>query len=188
MNEDIVIAIKEIISKEATKPNPGDINDMVNGLFPSIYIMIATIGAFLVTLIILSKLLYGPVKKMMKKRHDFIQQNIDDSINSKNDSVKIKSKAKNELVQSKIIAEEIISKTKKESEILKQNYIDEGKQEAKRLIDEANVSINYKMLKMEENKNNEIIDMAILISKKIISKNVDENLVKEYLDSYIKGE
>ena len=180
--------INKIISKEATKPNPGDINEIVNGLFPSIYIIIATIGAFLVTLIILSKLLYGPVKKMMKKRHDFIQKNIDDSVNSKQDSLKIQSKAKSELVQSKVIAEEIISKTKRESEILKQSFIDEGKQEAQRLIDEANIEINFKLLKMEETRNNDIIDMAIIISKKIISKNVGKDVAQEYLDSYIKGE
>jgi F-type H+-transporting ATPase subunit b len=187
MNEEVISIIKEIILKE-TKPNPGDINEVVSGLFPSIYVMIATIGAFLVTLIILSKLLYGPIKKMMKKRHDFIQKNIDDSIDSKNDSLKIQSKAKKELIQSKIVAEEIISKTKKESEVIKQNYIEEGKQEAQRLIDEANIEINFKLLKMEETRNNDIIDMAMVISKKIIAKNVDKKIAQEYLDSYIKGE
>lgn len=188
MNEDITTIINEIILKEVTKQTPSDINDIINGLFPSLYIVIATVGAFIVTLIILSKFLYGPVSKMMKRRHDFIQKNIDDSVKSKIESVKIQSQAKGELAQSKIIAQEIISKTKKESEVLKQHYIDEGKKEAERLIDEANHEINYKLAKMMETRNNDIIEVAMVISKKIISKNVDKETATEYLNSYIKGE
>lgn len=188
MNEDITTIINEIFLKETAKPTPGDINDIINGLFPSLYIIIATIGAFIITLLILSKFLYGPVSKMMKRRHDFIQKNIDDSINSKQESLKLQSEAKGELFQSKIIAQEIISKTKRESEVLKQHYIDEGKKEAERLIDEANNEINFKLAKMMETRNNDIIEVAMIISKKIISKNIDEEVTKEYLDAYIKGE
>lgn len=173
---------------ETSKPNPGDINDIINGLFPSIYIILATIGAFIVTLIILSKLLYGPVSKMMKRRHDFIQKNIDDSVSSKLESIELQSIAKNELVKSKAIAQDIISKTKKESEILKQHYIDEGKKEAERLIHEANNEINFKIAKMQETRKDDIIEVAMIISKKIISKNIDKEITKDYLDSYIKGE
>ena len=175
------------LSSLTDKPTTDDINGIIDGLFPSIYVIIATIGAFLVTLVILSKLLYGPITKMMKKRHDFIQKNIDDSVNSKEESIKIKSEAKSELVQSKVMAQEIISKSKKESQILKQQYIDEGKQEAARLISEANDEISFKLLKMEETRNNDIVDVAMIISKKLIAKNVDKNKVEEYLDSYIKG-
>ncbi len=175
------------LSSLTDKPNTDDINGIIDGLFPSIYIIIATIGAFLVTLIILSKLLYGPVTKMMKKRHDFIQQNIDDSINAKEESIKIKSEAKSELVESKVIAQEIISKSKKESEIIREQYINEGKKEAARLINEADVEISFKLSKMMETRNDDIIDVAMIISKEIITKNVDKKKIEKYLDSYIKA-
>ncbi|MGL4252061.1 MAG: F0F1 ATP synthase subunit B [Metamycoplasmataceae bacterium] len=189
MSEEIILEIiTTTILKEDSKPNPGDINDIVNALFPSLYIILATIGAFIVTMIILTKFFYNPVSKMMKKRHDFIQKNIDDSVAAKLKSIKIKSSAKQELSKSRIIAQEIISKSKKDSEVIKQHYIDEGKKEAERLIREANNDINFRMEKMAETRNNDIIDVAMIISKKIISKNIDQETVKEYLDSYINGE
>lgn len=184
---DITELMLSVITK-ANKPAPGDIEEMVGALFPSLYVVLATIGAFLVTLIILSKFFYKPVKKMMKKRHDFIQSNIDDSILAKDESLKNQSKSKEELTNSKFLAQEIVSKSKKESEVLKLHYIDEGKKEAERLINEANVEINFKLAKIEETRANDIIDAAIIISKQVISKNIDKNKMEEYFDSYIKGE
>lgn len=187
-----MMEITELILKEVAisraAPDTGDIEGIIDGLFPSLYVIIATIGAFLVTLIILSRLLYRPVKKMMKKRHDFIQGNIDDSILAKEESLKNKAKSNNELVQSKFLAQEIVSKSKKESEVLKLHYINEGKKEAERLIEEANVEINFKLAKIEETRVNDIIDAAMIISKQVISKNIDKNKMEEYFDSYIKGE
>ncbi|MGL5204828.1 MAG: F0F1 ATP synthase subunit B [Metamycoplasmataceae bacterium] len=189
MNEEIILAIiNETILRESGNPKPGDINNIINALFPSLYIILATIGAFIVTMIILSKLFYNPVVKMMKRRHDFIQKNIDDSVDSKLKSIEMKSSAKNELIKSRIVAQEIISKSKKDSEIIKQHYIDEGKKEAERLIREANTEINFRMEKMVETRNDDIIEVAMIISKKIISKDIDQETTKEYLDSYIKGE
>ncbi|MGL5732588.1 MAG: F0F1 ATP synthase subunit B [Metamycoplasmataceae bacterium] len=189
MNEEIILEIiNTTILREDSKPKPGDISDIVNALFPSLYIILATIGAFIVTMIILSKLFYNPVVKMMKKRHDFIQKNIDDSVDSKLKSLEMKSNAKNELVKSRIVAQDIISKSKKDSEIIKQHYIDEGKKEAERLIREANNDINFRMEKMAETRNDDIIEVAMIISKKIIAKDIDQEIAKEYLDSYIKGE
>ncbi|MGL5617917.1 MAG: F0F1 ATP synthase subunit B [Metamycoplasmataceae bacterium] len=189
MSEEIILEIiNTTILKEDSKPKPGDISDIVSALFPSLYIILATIGAFIVTMIILSKLFYNPVVKMMKKRHDFIQKNIDDSIESKHKSIEMKSNAKSELIKSRIIAQDIISKSKKDSEVIKQHYINEGKKEAERLICEANNDINFRMQKMAETRNDDIIEVAMIISKKIISKNIDKETTKEYLDSYIKGE
>ncbi|MGL6125444.1 MAG: F0F1 ATP synthase subunit B [Metamycoplasmataceae bacterium] len=188
MNEEMIMEIiSETILNETQRQDPSDIAGMVDGLFPSLYIALATIGAFIVTLIILSKLFYGPVSKMMKRRHDFIQKNIDDSISSKIESDELKSTAKTELIKSKVIAQEMISKTKRESEVLKQHYIEEGKKEAERLINEANNEINFKLAKLAETRNDEIVEIAMIISKKIISKNIDKEITKEYLDSYIKG-
>ncbi|MDK2819663.1 MAG: F0F1 ATP synthase subunit B [Mycoplasmataceae bacterium] len=172
---------------ENRAPNVGDIGGIIEGLFPSLYVMLATIGAFIVTLIILSKLFYGPVKKMMKKRHDFIQKNIDDSIILNEESAEIKSLANDELIKSKLMAIEIISKSQKESEILKEHYITEGKKEADRLIKEANISINFKLEKIAETRNNDIVDVAMIISQKIISENVHKEKIEEYLNGYING-
>lgn len=179
--------INNIYIFENKAPDVGDIGGIIEGLFPSLYVILATIGAFIVTLIILSKLFYNPVKKMMKKRHDFIQKNIDDSINLNEESIQIKSLANDELEKSKIIANEIISKSKKESETLKQHYISEGKKEADRLIKEANIAINFKLEKIEETRNNDIVDVAMIISQKIISENVQKEKIEEYLNGYING-
>ncbi len=184
-----MIVLMLSIPEKAVPEKPGpSIEEMVSGLFPSLYIFIATIGAFIVTLIILTYFLYKPVSKMVKQRHDFIQKNIDDSILAKTESLKLQSKSNDKLKESKTVAQEIISKSKTESEILKLHFINEGKKEAKRLIAEANIEINFKLAKIEETRANDIIDAAMIISKQVISKNIDKNKMEEYFDSYIKGE
>ena len=108
---------------DISRPGTDSIGEKVNQLMPSLYIMIATLGSFVVLLLILTKLLYKPVKKMVKNRQDFIQKNIDDSINAKQNAINLEQEARDRLVDSKLMALEIINKSKLDAEVLKHQYI-----------------------------------------------------------------
>lgn len=161
-------------------PSTDGIAEKLDQLMPSIYIIVATLGAFLVLLIVLTKLLYNPVKKMVKNRQDFIQKNIDDSINAKQKALSFEQEARNKLNASKLIASEIINKSKVEAEILKNQYINQGKIKADKLVNRAKDDIKNKKINLEKNIQKEIINVAIEISEKIISKKVSKEDVEKY--------
>lgn len=61
--------------------------NLFEGLFPSIPLMIATIIAFMIVCGLIFYLVYKPIKKLMKERAAFIQNNIDASIKQKEESI-----------------------------------------------------------------------------------------------------
>lgn len=166
-------------------PTMGGIGEKLEQLMPSIYIMVATLGALFVLLIILTKFLYKPVKKMIKNRQDFIQKNIDDSIMAKQNAILLEQEARDKLNDSKLIASEIVNKSKLEAEVLKHQYIDQGKSEATRIISEAKEEIKAKKRMIEQDSHDEIVNVAIQISEKIISKNASKEDAEKYLDEYL---
>lgn len=181
----LLIQKAEPVVYELNRPGTDTIGDKVKELMPSLYIMIATLGAFLVLFLVLTKLLYKPVRKMVKNRQDFIQKNIDDSINAKQSALTLEQQARDNLFDSKLMAQEIIHKSKLEAEVLKYQYIDQGKAEAERLVTEANAEINAKKQILEREVHNEIVNIAIEISEKMVAKNITKAEAEAYLNEYL---
>lgn len=175
------LTLKELTGDGGTS----SIAEKLNQLMPSLYIMIATLGAFFVLMIILTKLLYKPVKKMVKNRQDFIQKNIDDSVKAKANAIALEQEARDKLNDSKMTALEIINKSKLDAEVLKYQYIDQGKMEASRIIIDAKEDIKNKKRMIEKDSHDEIVSVAIQISEKLISERISKEEAEKYLEKYL---
>lgn len=167
------------------KPGAPGLAGKLDQLMPSVYILVATLGALLVLLIILTKFLYNPVKKMVQRRKEFIQKNIDESINAKKNAFDLENEARMKLQESKNIREDLIAKAKIEAEAIKHQYIEQGKYEAERIIKEAKDDIKNKKLSLEKDAYNEIVSVAIDVSEKIIREKISEKEAKKYLEEYL---
>ncbi|MGL4343009.1 MAG: F0F1 ATP synthase subunit B [Metamycoplasmataceae bacterium] len=181
MNLEIVLS--ELIPNTVSASKSGeitDVGDKIAQMMPSLPMMFATLGALLVLMLILTFFLYKPISKMVKKRQNFIQKNIDNSIKAKEEAAKLSSDSFKELTESRLIANEIINRAKKESEVTKQHYINNGKIEAQKLLEEANRDIKNLKEDFEQSKKESIIDIAIQISEKILLEKVDPKDIEKY--------
>lgn len=165
--------------------NVGSISEKLDQLMPSIYIIVATLGAFLILLIILTKLFYKPVKKMVKNRQSFIQKNIDDSIHARKKAMSLEQEARNKLNASKLISSEIINKSKIEGEMIKNQYISESKLEASKILNKAKTDIKNKKLALEKDLHDEIVNVAVAISEKIIKEKISKEEAEKYCQEYL---
>ncbi len=165
--------------------NSGDLAAKMDELMPSIWIMIATLGSLLVLLIVLTTFLYNPVKKMVNRRKEFIKKNIDESIQAKRNAFDLENEANLKLQDSRNASDEIISKAKIEAEVIKNQYIEQAKREAERIIREANEDIQLKKKNLQNETYDEIVSVAIDISEKIIQNKISEKEAKKYLDNYL---
>ena len=167
------------------RPGADSIGDKVKELMPSLYIMIATLGAFIILFVILTKLMYKPVKRMVKTRQDFIQKNIDDSVSAKQSALDLEQQARDHLVDSKLQAQAIIHKSKLDAEVLKHQYIDQAKAEAERLVSEARAEIHTQQQRLAQEAHDEIVNVAIAISEKLIAKKITKGEAEAYLNAYL---
>lgn len=171
---------------ENSEIGSGELANKLDQLFPSIYIIIATLGSLIILLIILTKFLYKPVSKMVENRKNFIKNNINQSIEAKEKAFSLENEAKQKLLISQNTGQELISKAKIEAEVLKNMYIEQGKAEAERLVKEAKEGIEAKKKSLEKDSYNEIVSIALEISEKIVQKNISDKVANKYLDEYLE--
>lgn len=159
----------------ATTDNNSSTNEIVNTvnqLFPSIPVLIATLIAFIFVFLLLTKLLYKPIKKYMAARQKYIQDNIDASLKNHHESLQQLESANNNLNLAKQNANDIITKAKLEAEQIGKSYIAKSQADAKQLIENAKSDIALQQKKFETNIKQKIIDNSVALTKKILEQEI----------------
>ncbi|AAZ43821.2 F0F1 ATP synthase subunit B [Mycoplasmopsis synoviae] len=157
-----------------------------NNLFPSIPMMLATFIAFVIVFLLLFFFLYNPVKKMIRKRQEFIQSQIDDSIKAKEDSLAKLSQAQAELIESHKQSVNIVNNAKSKAQEILASYKNKAISDANRLIEETQIDLNER--KKEFDKNSRILiaetatEIAQRILKREISKSTQDEIIKDFLE------
>ncbi|SYV93140.1 F0F1 ATP synthase subunit B [Mycoplasmopsis synoviae] len=157
-----------------------------NNLFPSIPMMLATFIAFVIVFLLLFFFLYKPVKKMIHKRQEFIQSQIDDSIKAKEDSLAKLSQAQAELIESHKQSVNIVNNAKSKAQEILASYKNKAISDANRLIEETQIDLNER--KKEFDKNSRILiaetatEIAQRILKREISKSTQDEIIKDFLE------
>ncbi|TDV24103.1 F-type H+-transporting ATPase subunit b [Mycoplasmopsis mustelae] len=161
------------------------ISEKFKGLFPSIPLMIATILAFILAAILLWFLFYKPVKKAMKKRREFIQGNIDDSVKQKEESVLILNQANENLKNAHVQADKIITNAKIKAEKVSDFYRNKAKTEAKRMLNETALDIKAQQKEFEENSKKYIVTVATELSEKILKREMSQQTQDEIVQTFL---
>ncbi|QSF13832.1 ATP synthase F0 subunit B [Mycoplasma sp. Mirounga ES2805-ORL] len=163
-----------------------DLAEKFEKIFPSIWMMLATLIALAITVLILTFLLYKPVKKSIKDRQDLIQKEIDHSIelNKKSDEKLYLANLKLDMAGSE--ANNIVKNAKVEAEKVIIDYTNKAKTESKRMIDEAKILINKEHQALLEDQRNQIAKAATELSRKILAREVSKKTESELIDEFLK--
>ncbi|QCZ37001.1 F0F1 ATP synthase subunit B [Mycoplasma nasistruthionis] len=170
-----------------TKESGTIIKEKFDSLFPSVSMMIATIIAFGIVFLILTYLLYKPVKAMMKRRAEYIQSNIDQSLELKNQSLTALDNANEKLKEAHKQADLIVTQAKIKSAEVTETYLAKAKADAKRLREETDIDIASQQREFDNNAKQYIVkvatEMAEQILKKEISKESQDQIIDKFLNS-----
>ncbi len=149
-------------------------------------LIIAQIVNFVLLLVILQRLAYKPVLKMLKDRTDKIDKSL-------RQAKKIEEELKNteetklaEIKKAKVEAQEIIKEAYDTSEKRSQESLDRTKLKTQEIVEKAKQEIKAEKENSVQEAKKEIADVSILIAKKIIGKNIDENKEKDLVDDILR--
>ena len=162
------------------------IETTVNNMLPNLYVTLMQLLLFIVTVIIFILLAYKPLKKKLKQRQDFINKNIEDSIDkNKNADENIKrsqevilesqKKAVDIIQDAQMTAEYNLSRAQKELQVTIENQ-----------KNQAHKDIEAEREKMLKEAQNQIIESAIDTSKEILKREVKLEDHKKFVDDFIK--
>ncbi|MGX9340376.1 F0F1 ATP synthase subunit B family protein [Mycoplasma sp. 128] len=145
-----------------------------------------TLTFFLLAVTILVLLAYRPAKKMLKRRQNYIQQNIDDAVKAKEDALKIKNEANESLLDTYKRIDKMINDAKIDSEKIIDDKTEEAKNKAHSIIEQANNSITKSWRDFESQQKKIIVENAIEISQKILGREIKDEENKKMIQQLLE--
>ena len=135
--------------------------------------------------LLLSYLLFNPVHDMLKRRQEKIQNDIDTAKKDKEDAGVLKEQYEDKLKNVNEEADEILADARKRAKANENHIIAEAKEEAARIIKQAQVEAELEKQKAQDEIKNEMINIAALMAGKVIGGKMDtavqDALVEETL-------
>lgn len=148
-------------------------------------VLLAT-SVFLLFLI-LSYLLFNPVRKMLKDREQRIKTDIETAQNDKNEAAVIKAEYEKRLKEVDKEAEEILSEARKKAIANEGRIVAEAKEEAARIIENAKKEAELEKQKVADQVKQEMINVASLMAAKVIEREVNAAIQQDLVDKTLKG-
>lgn len=164
---------------------PVDENSFLSKLIPNWINFVVQLCALIVLIIVIIIFAYKPVKKIIRKRQDFIENNIKDSEQNKAISIENARKSEETLLASQKEASNIIQEAKVKALSEREALINETNLEIAKLKQNADKDIALAKEEAKEDIQKEIIDVALLASEQVLKREVtkkdNENLVQDFI-------
>ncbi len=146
---------------------------------------------FLLLLFVLKKTAWKPILASLDERERFIRESVERAETARKEAEELLRKNKENLARAEEEAQKIIAQGREYAENLKNQIINDGKAEAKKIIDNASVEIERKTQEAFASLKGEVATIAIDAAEKIIKDNLDKdkntNLVNKYIDDLSKN-
>ncbi len=160
---------------------------IINELFPNLWIFIAHTLATISLLIILSKLVYEPFKRAMRNRRQEIKSILIQA-NKKNDIADKKEKQNNKLLEeTRSKVNQVIQNAQTEAEIDKEKILKIAMEQSEEMVNNAKKAIISENKKNNEHLREVISKNAVLIASKIVEKQLKESDHNKIIDNFISN-
>ncbi len=171
---------------------PGGIEDTLNTetflekLIPNFWSFLVEFLALVVLIVVVFFIAYKPVKRMLKKRQDHIEENIRSAEESNQIAQMNKSESEQLIIDSKKQANEIIESAK-EKAIVEQHLIEEqSKEDIAKMKERAEEEIRLKEEESLKAIHDEMVDVAIDASSELLKRNLNTDDNKRLVQDFIK--
>ncbi len=139
-----------------------------------------------VLFLVLSYLLFDPVRKVLDDRKEKIQNDKDAAATAKSDAAQLKEQYEAKLREVDKEAEEILSDARKKASLNEAKIIDEAKLEAKRITDRARAEIELERKGALDDMKKEIVSIAAVMAEKVVDASIDIKVQDQLIDETLK--
>lgn len=151
-------------------------------LFEIVLSMIAVFVLFL----LLSFILFNPVRDMLKKRQEMVQETKDTANREKADALQLKAEYDEKIKNAEAEVEEILTQARKRALKNEKAIVDEAKEEAARIIANANVQVELEKKKAMDDLKQEVVAIAAMMAGKMVTVSMDEETKNRLIEDTLK--
>lgn len=151
-------------------------------------LMIWTIISFVLLLVILKKIAWGPILKSLDEREKGIKDAINSAADAQAAADRTLDEYKIQMAEARTEAQSIIAKSRQEAERIREELISKSKEEAESLVEKAAKQIDLERQDAINQIKSEIATMVVDSASKIIGRTLNEEDHKRLiLDSIEQG-
>lgn len=163
------------------------INEFVNGAIGlNLKETIIQIAGTLLLFLVVRHFFWTNITDYLEERKNHMAKEYDEANEANSEAQSLKVKAVSELTEIRMSAKSIIDGAKERGEIERVEIVNNAKDEAAVVMDNAHKEIDSEIEKARTSINDEIVSVAVLMAKKVIKKEIDESKHKELLKEVTK--
>lgn len=145
-----------------------------------------TLVAMLVLFIALSYLLFNPARKMLEKRKEFIQSQLDEAAGAKQDAITMKEEYDSKIAGVEDESAAMLAEARKKAKAREAEIVAEAQDEAHRIKTRAEKDVALEKEKVRDEVKQEMVQVAALMAGKFVEQSMDEATQAGLIDETLK--
>ena len=171
--------------------NNSKISDEITKTFDNLtfnwpYFVLSRLTLTLVVLFV-TFLVYKPLKKMLKARQEFIQNNINESIKAKEKALEAQESIDLKINDANIKVSNLILEAKSESEKIINDGMQKAQKQSELLLQQANILVEKKYKDFELEQKKIIIENAVELARKILKRELKDKDNKKLISELMEN-
>ena len=171
--------------------NNSKISDEITKTFDNLtfnwpYFVLSLLTLTLVVLFV-TFLVYKPLKKMLKARQEFIQNNINESIKAKGKALEAQESIDLKINDANIKVSNLILEAKSESEKIINDGMQKAQKQSELLLQQANILVEKKYKDFELEQKKIIIENAVELARKILKRELKDKDNKKLISELMEN-
>ncbi len=166
---------------------PISVDDIFNKIIPSWPSFVVQLIAFLIMVFIVIKFGYKPVKNYIVKRQEFMTNELKSAKEKEEEATLNLQTSKQELNKIRSEANSIIEKAKVDALKTKEEIIASANQEVAMKQKQLEEEIALEKKQAQEEIRNDIIDVALLASSKVLQRDINDDDHQKMVNEFIDG-
>ena len=146
-----------------------------------------TVINLLIFFLIIKFFLLKPIKKVMDKRQQMIQDDFDSASKAKNEAEELKAEYEGNIQSAKDKAAEITETAKRNAESHRATVIENANAEAKAIVEKAQKNAQAEYDKTISRLESEIADLALVAATKVVKDSTSDKDVSDF-DKFLQEE
>lgn len=160
--------------------------EIINQLFPNLWVFIAHVIATVILLILLSKWVYNPFRKAMRARRNKIRELIQDAAEKQAKATIDQKEASKLLTTAKVEANSIIVAARTEAEAKRHQVLETAKAEVMQLNEQAHKEIQKEKEQYYDDIRKSIINVAFYAAEQLLGKEINKEKNEKLVEEFIK--
>ena len=159
--------------------------DLIHKLGIEWKLLLAQIVNFVILFLVLKKFLYKPLINLMNRRRDRIIEGLEKAKKGEEEFQKIQEMRERELAKIQKEAEALIQKAREIGDKKQQEILTEAEEKTRKIVEEARVRIEIEKEKMLKEVRQDIADLVINATEKVLEEKIDEEKERKMIGEVI---